>query len=156
MTTKTEQNAAAIEKMTGEFLTLAKAADAKDGAVKFDGRDVFESNLPETVTPKIIADLQNHVTNTATAAHAAIGEIGIAAMAKDKDLDKFVGTVALGPIGSMKSYISREHIGRNPSTQEETKTIGANRASLDIFTPGGQRFNAAREAIKTMAVEKLK
>lgn len=153
---KIEQNQAAIEKMEGEFRALAKNHKVADGEVELDGRDIFETNLPEGVTPKVISDLSNHVTNTVSAAHKVIGEVSVGAMAKDKDLDKVMGKVSFGPIGSMKSYVTRSHTGRNPSTQAEVVTIGANRAAVDIFAPGGQRFNAAKEAVKALAADKLK
>jgi len=153
---KAEENQASIEKMEGEFRALAKGHKVTDGEIELDGRDVFESNLPEGVTPKIITDLSNHVTNTVSAAHKVIGEVSVAAMVKDKDLDKVMGKVSLGPIGAMKSYVSRSHVGRNPATQAEVVTPGANRATLDIFAPAPQRFNVAKEAIKALAVEKLK
>lgn len=153
---KQEQNQQAIEKMAKEFKDLAKAAEIKDGELKVDGREIFESNLPEGVTPAIISDIQNHVVNTAVAAHQAIGEVAIAAMAKDKDLDAVKGTTDFGPIGNGVSYVSRVHKGRNPKTNEETVTPGSNRMSLNIFAPGGQRYNAAVTAIKGMAADKLK
>lgn len=153
---KQEQNKQSIEKMAGEFKALAKGVEINGGEVKLDGREVFESNLPEGVTPKIIDDLSNHVVNTAVAAHQVIGEIAIDAMAKDKKLDKVIGIVDYGPIGNSASSIQRAHRGRNPSTQEETVTPGANRMTLNIFAPGGQRYNGAKEAIKTLAADKLK
>lgn len=154
--TKAEQNEAAIAKMKGEFAALAADAKLDGEEVKIDGRSVFEGNMPEGVTPKIVQDLANHVTNTSVAAHDVIGDIAIDAMVKDKSLDRVVGRVSLGPIGNHTSYISREHTGRNPKDGSETKTVGANRFSLDIFAPGGQRVNTVRDAIKVLAAEKLK
>ncbi len=154
--TKAELNEAAIAKMKGEFAALAADAKLDGEEIKIDGRGVFEENMPEGVTPKIVQDLANHVVNTSVAAHAVIGDIGINAMAKDKGLDRVIGRVSLGPIGNHTSYVSREHTGRNPKDGTETKTIGANRVSLDIFAPGGQRMNTVRDAIKTLAADKLK
>lgn len=154
--TKAELNEAAIAKMKGEFAALAADAKLDGEEIKIDGRGVFEENMPEGVTPKIVQDLANHVVNTSVAAHAVIGDIGITAMAKDKGLDRVIGRVSLGPIGNHTSYVSREHTGRNPKDGTETKTIGANRVSLDIFAPGGQRMNTVRDAIKTLAADKLK
>ncbi len=152
---KAEQNQAAIDKMKGEFRALAKGVKVQDGELELSGQDIFESNLPEGVTPQVIVDLSNHVTNTVCAGHEVVGEIAVNAMAKDKELDKVMGKITLGPIGTMKSYVARSHVGRNPSTQAEVITPGANRATLDIFAPSPKQFNVAKEAIKALAVEKL-
>lgn len=152
---KAEINAEAVATMKGQFAELLTAAEMKDGEVKINGAEVFERNLPEELTMKHVKALQQHVSNTTTAAHGAIGDLAIDAMAADGELPRVVGHVALGVIGKTASYVSRCHEGRNPSTGEAILTKGVNNMTVDIFAPGGQAFNATRDLIKSLAADKL-
>lgn len=152
---KKEQDQAQIDQLKGEYKKVI--GKLEDGVIKTNGSEVFDANLPEGLTPKLVRELQNYVTNTVSAAHEVHGEVAINAMAKDKALESVRADIDLGSLGSQTSYYGRKNVGRNPSTQEEVITMGPNRARVDIAGgTSGWRFNAAKQAIKDLAESKLK
>lgn len=138
--------------LTGKF------SEVKDGANSL-APEAYDVAL-EAHTGFKPADVEKMCGFTATfvaAAHEVAGNVAIEAMAKDKKLDSVTTTIPLGGFGSQTSNFKRSHTSKPINGEgEDIVTFGVNNAKVE-FTAGAQGscYNAARKAIKSLAIEKL-
>lgn len=137
---------------------VAKAASKVVDGVITVSEDPYVAVLAENGwTKDDVKRLRRTTTDYIGAAHQAVGEIAIGAMAKDKNLHKVTAEIDLATFGSAVSEINRVHTGNNPKTQEPVTTYGTSVAKISILSGSNKSaLNVAREAIKALASEKLK
>ena len=151
-----DENKSQIESLTGKIAETVKPIDAK-GKIDVESGSIFDSNLPEGLTPKSVSALNNYVANfNAAALHAAKGP-AIDALVDNKDLDAVKVVVDLGAYGQSTSKISRQSTNSDPKDRsKEIVTKGSLRSRIEpsggLF---GGRYDEVKKSIKALGEEKL-
>lgn len=133
------------------------ASKVVDGVITV-GPEPYEAVLAENGwTKDDVKRLRRTTTDYIGAAHQAVGEIAINAMAKDKELPKVIANIDLSTFGDVTSVVNRVHVGSNPKTQEQVTTYGTSVAKVSILSGSNKSaLNVACEAVKALAADKLK
>jgi hypothetical protein len=79
---------------------------------------VWETNLPEGLTPKLVKSLSDYNAEVTAGAQLAIGEIGLEAMKKDKELKTVTGTFKFGT-DTLSVDLARHKQYHNPANKDE-------------------------------------
>ena len=117
----------------------------------------YEENLPEGITPAVVKALSDYNSTYVAAGVHAFGTIAVAAMAKDKSLDRVSGEIKMGHRDVLSATIDRQrqyanHLGGGEQivkhgvvTPDYEVRAGKNAGQLKI----------ARQLIAELAAEKL-
>lgn len=156
--TATEQ----LEAIKPEIKTLAARIkelvelDVSTGLVpEKEKGSVYKEGLAQANVTMEEAERVHKAETTIVAAHQlAIGQIGVEAQSKHKDLGVVQGTIAMYGNNTFTSGINREGVSRNPKTGEASTVYGQtfNSYQLDTSANKGQ-MGKIRSGLKALATE---
>ncbi len=127
-----------------------------DGVISSDG-DVFNSNLPEGLTPETVEAVSNYTTAFVASGLEAVGKAAVSAMEKDKKLNDVSAEIPMGAFGNVGYGVTRSREAVVPGTDKTTTVYGGTKVNV-AFVAGKNagQLAAAKRSIKEMAEEALK
>lgn len=103
-------------------------AVAKDGTTTV-GENLFESHLPESLTPEVVAEVRNYTSNFIAAGQHSFGMAAVGALNDNKKLNEVSTTIGLGgkdtlelSVARSKTYVDR--MGENKDNPREIVKYG--------------------------------
>lgn len=119
---------------------------------------LYDSNLPESLTPEIVKSVSDYNTTFAAAGTFAIGELAVEAMSSNKNLDRVSASIAMGGKDSLNVNVDRSreftnHLGGGGLTEK----FGVTNVSYEVVAgKNAGQLKKARMMIGELALEQLK
>lgn len=126
-----------------------------DGTMPSEG-DVFNSNLPEGLTPETMEAASNYVTAFVASGREAVGKAAVDAMVKDKNLNHVTAEIQMGAFGSVGYGVTRSHEATVPGTDKTTTVYGGTKVNV-AFVAGKNagQMAASSRLVKEYAKQEL-
>lgn len=116
---------------------------------------VFNDNLPENLTPEIVENVSDYVTDFVACGLEAVGRYSIKAMVADKELKDVTATIGMGAFGEVSYDINRERLVTPPKGDPVVVKGGSRHAVAFIAGKNSGALAAAKKSIKALADEAL-
>lgn len=152
-------------KIADEVAKSHMSYDAEKREIVVDGKAALDTaitayNEAENVTldKKAVQTAFSFAAAYAAGTGLATGEIGIDAMAKDKEVNNLTATFPLAKQVTVTHNVARTQVGRNMKTNEEIVNHGVLSTNLDmrsIKSGSNSEWKAMRDSLKQMGEEKL-
>lgn len=142
-------------------ITGGLVADHGNGTIiEKEGADIYNSNLPEGLTPEIIRNVSDYNTTFIAAGAHAVGLMSVDMMANNSSLDRVTGEIAMGYKDSVGFTIDRRKEYTNSLGDGEPQTVekyGVLRHSYDVRAgKNGSQLKSVREFIGQLSATKLR
>lgn len=160
----TDKKASATEVvLKDEIIELSKkftdgiTLDAKTG-VGAEAGEIYNSNLPDGVTPETVKTISKYNADFIAAGAYAFGTMSVAAMAKQKDLEKASVEVKMGHRDAVTFTVDRKKEYTNHlAGGEKSVKHGVITASYEVRAgKNSGSLKTARELVSDLAMKKLR